>query len=147
MSMSLSLIYFRKIRENREKDCDSDSVCRNNDNFNEIPDVNIFAEQLIKEVKESQNFGENKINNEDGEFVYREARFRENYRAERSRLRSRSPTYRSRRRRSHTRSRSNSNSSSSESNHPIKIREKSLENNTKKYSKYASDSDFSSDSE
>lgn len=112
------------------------------DEINAIPDADSFANQLMEEVKMTQKIQdmhsfEERINGSRKE----ESNLRDNHRRRRSRSPSRSrsdsrsrspPRYRTRRH--HSRSRT------PEAVNPA-------QKNEKKYSEYASDSDFSSDSE
>lgn len=109
--------------------------------INEIPDADTFANQLIEEVKLSQNNMQTKPSFEDRNNEYKrdESNLRDQYRRRRShsrspsRSRSRSPPrYRTRKHRPRSRT--------PETVNPIP-------KNEKIYSEYASDSDFSSDSD
>lgn len=105
----------------------------------EIPDAESFAEQLIEEVKMAHHVKvkEREII-EEVEYERRDNRYRRKRSRSRSYSRSRSPP----RNRSLSRSPQNRTRRRSHS-----ISSQSLHKNEKKYTEYASDSDFSSDSD
>lgn len=117
---------------------DVESVERKEE-INEIPDAEAFAEQLIEEVKKSHHSMERKIIEEE-EHERRDTRYRRRRSRSRSFSRSRSPPrYRSLSRSPQNRSKARRRSPS--------ISSESVSKNVKKYTEYASDSDFSSDSD